>query len=273
MIAPAASPPSTGPPKPKERDYLSFSAIRTYQSCPLRYFFRYVAGLPDETVSASLVFGSAIHAAIEHHFNELMSGAGEPPLKELLDRYQHAWDERVEQRVQFGKDDRVTLDLLAHRMLSAFRESESAIPNGRILAVEEELRGQLLPGVPDLLARVDLIVELPHALVISDWKTSRSRWSQEQIDESAEQLLLYSELVRDFAPPKPIKVEFAVLTKTKEVNVDRHLVDVDRLQVARIKRVVERVWRAIESENFYPAPSPMACGGCPFRQPCRRWPG
>ncbi len=130
-----------------------------------------------------------------------------------------------------------------------------------------------MPGVPDLLARVDLIVEEPDALVVSDWKTSRSRWSQEQVDESVEQLLLYSELVREFVPGKPIKVEFTVLTKTKEVSVDRHLVAVDRLQVARVKRVVERVWRAIESENFFPAPSPLACGGCPFREPCRRWPG
>ena len=30
----------------KQRDYISFSSIRTYQNCPLRYFFKYVAGLP-----------------------------------------------------------------------------------------------------------------------------------------------------------------------------------------------------------------------------------
>src|SRR5437588_10919614 len=55
-----------------ERDYISFSAIRTYQTCPLRYYFKYVAGLPEESVAAALVFGSAIHRAIEHHFRALM---------------------------------------------------------------------------------------------------------------------------------------------------------------------------------------------------------
>ncbi len=42
--APQARPP---PPRSKVRDYISYSAIKTYQECPLKYFFRYIAGLPD----------------------------------------------------------------------------------------------------------------------------------------------------------------------------------------------------------------------------------
>ncbi len=48
----AASPPT--------RDYLSYSAVRTFQSCPLKYRFRYLDGLAEECVSSALVFGSAI---------------------------------------------------------------------------------------------------------------------------------------------------------------------------------------------------------------------
>ena len=47
------------------RDYISWSAISTFRSCPLKYWFRYVAGLPEESVSSALVFGTGIHAAIE----------------------------------------------------------------------------------------------------------------------------------------------------------------------------------------------------------------
>ena len=57
------------------RDYISYSAISTYQRCPLSFFFRYVEQLPEETVAAALVFGSAIHSAAEFHFNELMAGS------------------------------------------------------------------------------------------------------------------------------------------------------------------------------------------------------
>jgi hypothetical protein len=36
---------------------------------------------------------------------------------------------------------------------------------------------------------------------------------------------------------------------------------------------VERVWRAIESGVFYPAPSTMSCSSCGYREACRAWMG
>jgi CRISPR/Cas system-associated exonuclease Cas4 (RecB family) len=158
-------------------------------------------------------------------------------------------------------------------MLAAFRAHEIAQPGGTILAVEETLRGAVIPGLPDMLGKVDLIVETEEALVVRDWKTSRSRWSNEQVEEAAEQLLLYSELARDFAPGKTIRIEFAVLTKTKQVSIERYSSLLDPQRVARTKRVIERVWRAIAAEHFYPAPAPMSCSSCPFREPCQQWRG
>jgi putative RecB family exonuclease len=139
--------------------------------------------------------------------------------------------------------------------------------------VEEELRGPVVPGCPDVLGRVDLIVDAGDQLLISDWKTARSRWSQEQTEDAAEQLILYSELAKDFAPGKPVTLEFVILTKTKDVAIDRHLLPVDPAQVTRTKRVVENVWRAIDGKCFYPAPSAMSCPSCPYREPCRAWKG
>jgi len=102
---------------------------------------------------------------------------------------------------------------------------------------------------------------------------SRSRWSRDQVEESAGQLLLYSELVRSLAPRKRLRLQFAVLTKAKQPALDLHEVPADRQRIDRTKRIVERVWKAIEAGSFYPAPSPMSCPICPFRQPCRGWTG
>jgi putative RecB family exonuclease len=255
------------------RDYLSFSAIRLYQSCPLKFYFKYVVGLPEEIVSSSLVFGGAVHRSIEFHFRELLSGNPPPHSDALLGEFWEGWQERDLEQVRFGKgEDRDSLGLLAERMLTAFQTSEVAQPRGQILAVEEELRGPVVPGCPDVLGRVDLIVDAGSELVVSDWKTARSRWSQEQAEDASEQLILYSELAKDFAPGKPVTLEFVILTKTKDVAVDRHLMPVDPAQINRTRRVVEQVWRCIEAENFYPAPSPMNCPSCPYREQCRVWP-
>ena len=53
---------------------------------------------------------------------------------------------------------------------------------------------------------------------------------------------------------KPIRVEFSVLTKTKEVQVDRHQTLAYARSIDRARRVAERVWQAIDSQHFYPAP-------------------
>jgi len=272
VAAPTKAKPAAAIPRP--RDYLSYSAVTTYQGCPLRYYFRYVAGLPERTVSSSLIFGGAIHRAVEHHFNELLAG-NEPPTSEaLLGEYDRHWQETDPAAIRFGKDEsRDCLGELAKKVLSAFQSSPLAMPTGRIVGVEEELREPLLSGCPDVLGRLDLIVETIDELIVTDWKTSRSRWSSTQADDSAGQLLLYHELVRDFAPRKKLRLQFAVITKTKEPTIELHEVPIDRKRIDRTKRIMERVWKAIEAKNFYPAPSPMNCGGCPFREPCRRWAG
>jgi RecB family exonuclease len=258
---------------PPVRDYLSFSAIRTYQNCPLRYYFRYIAGLPEKTVSASLVFGAGIHRAIERHFQDRLAGNEAPTLNEMLEVYGQEWAERGDEVQHIPDAEKMALAETAGRMLAEFQGHAMAWPEGKILAVEETLRGPVVPGLPDLLGRVDLIVEEPDALVIHDWKTSRSRWNTDQLHDAAEQLLLYAELASDFAPGKQVKLAFSVLTKTKSVNIDQHVLSVLPQQADRMKRIVERVWDAIEAQHFYPSPSPMGCAGCPFRGSCQTWPG
>src|SRR5690242_12815231 len=105
MTLDAPPQPRGPPPAPPESEYLSYSRIRAYQQCPLKYFFKYVAGLPEPTVSASLVFGGAIHRAIEHHFRELLAGGDPPPVAALLAEYHREWDDRKADSIRLAKDD------------------------------------------------------------------------------------------------------------------------------------------------------------------------
>jgi len=255
------------------RDYISYSAISSYQSCPLRYFFRYVKGLPEDVVSSSLVFGGAVHSAVECHYNELMAGCPAPDLDTLLTVFWDGWRDRNEEaEIKFGRGEDInSIGDLAERVLTAFQQSDLSRPQGRILGVEEQLVGQIADDVPDLLARIDLLVEDDTELAVVDLKTARSRWSKEQAADSAEQLLLYSELARSLAPDKTLVCRFIVITKAKTPIVEQHTVPVDPQRVERTKAVVGRVWKAIAAGSFYPAPSPIACGSCAFREPCQQW--
>jgi len=278
-LLPVLTPASTNPANEiarriTGRDYVSWSALSTFRTCPLKYKFRYIDGLPEESVSSALVFGTGIHAAVEQHFQALLSGDPKPDLDALLFAYRSAWLPHDPDAIQFGSSEtRASLDALAARMLTAFLSSPAASVQGRVLGVEEEIRGTLIAGVPDLYGRVDLLTEDADRLVVTDIKTSRGKWSQEQVEDTGEQLLLYAKLASEIAPGKKIATRFLVLTKTREPVIEEHVREVNPIAVKRTLAGVERVWRAIESGVFYPAPSMMSCASCGYRSACRAWMG
>jgi putative RecB family exonuclease len=256
------------------RDYVSWSAISTFRTCPLKYKFRYIDGLPEESVSAALIFGTGIHSAVEQHFQAMLSGDQQPDLEQLMFAYRSAWLPHDPDQIQFGSSEtRASLDGLASKMLTAFLNSPAASVQGRVLGVEEEIRGMLVEGMPDLYGRVDLLTEDERRLTITDIKTSRGRWSPEQVEDSGEQLLLYSHLALEISSGKKIATRFLVLTKTKEPVIEEHVREVEPGNVKRTLAGVERVWRAIESGVFYPTPSTMNCASCGYRAACRAWVG
>jgi putative RecB family exonuclease len=256
------------------RPYISWSSISTFRTCPLKYKFRYIDGLPEESVSAALVFGTGIHTGVEQHYQAILSGEEQPDIERLMFAYRSAWLPHDPDAIQFGaKETRETLDDLAARMLTAFLSSPAANVQGRVLGVEEEIRGMLVEGVPDLYGRVDLLTEDADTLVVTDIKTSRGKWSAEQVEDSGEQLLLYSHLASEISPGKKVQTRFLVLTKTREPVIEEHVREVEPGNVKRTLAGVASVWRAIESGVFYPAPSTVSCSSCGYRAACRVWAG
>jgi hypothetical protein len=226
------------------------------------------------TSASTAVVHTGIHAAVEQHFQAQLSGDTRPDLEQLMFAYRSAWLPHEPDQIQFGSSDiRASLVALASKMLGAFLASPAASVQGRVLGVEEEIRGMLVEGVPDLYGRVDLLTEDADTLVVTDIKTSRGKWSPEQVEDSGEQLLLYSKLASEIAPGKKILTRFLVLTKTKEPVVEEHMREVGPGSLARTLAGVELVWRAIEGGNFHPAPSAVGCAGCGYWAACRAWAG
>jgi len=211
------------------------------------------------------VFGSAIHSAMEFFFSQQLAGEEESGLDELLAVYQQSWRDRSGQAVRFGKTETAdSMHQLADRMLTAFLASDLTKQEGRIIGIEEELRGELSPELPDLLGRIDLLLETDDAVVVQDFKTSRSAWNEYQAEDQSEQLLLYADLVRRLIPGKQLRLQFAVITKAKAPKVQLLEANFDESKLDRTKRVFENVWSAIQAGHFYPVPSPMQCPGCGF---------
>ncbi len=242
----------------------------------LKYRFRYLDRLEPEFVSASLLVGSSIHAAIEHHHRRQLE-SGEPAvLDELLEVFWDEWRCRMEEspEVRFGKNEDVaSIDELAKRMLSSFIDSDLAKAPGVVIGIEESLRSTVIDARPEFLGIVDLVFESGDALTIRDYKTSRSKWNQGTAESSADQLFLYAEIAKALVPGKKVEVEFVVLTKTKSPTIELFKVNPDPQRLERTKHVASRTLDAIEAGIFYPNQSAMNCGGCPYRSACAAWRG
>jgi len=134
----AAALPRTPTTPRRVRDYVSWSAINTYLQCALRYKFRYVDQLPEEFMNASLLFGQAIHAALEAYYRQLLTSGTPLGLEGLLTAYDGQWSAVELAQVRFGvQDDLASLRALAVRMLTTFLTHELAAPTGRSSALKK----------------------------------------------------------------------------------------------------------------------------------------
>ena len=278
-VAATSRPPNRLAEKITGRTYLSYSQVNLMRSCPRKFAFLYVEKTSPDFIPSSLIFGGSIHSSLELYFRAKLEGL-EVTKEALLSAYHDAWKRQQEQaREQTGADDNVrfnkgddvdTLHVLADRMLTVFLQSSFAQPKGVILGVEEQLRVVVDPGLPDLMAKVDLVTHTDGCLHVVDFKTSRSRWTAEKAQESGDQLVLYAVTVETMSRSLelPVKLHFAIITKAKTPVVQLLPVQVDGGRVEMLKEIVASVWQAIQSGNFYPSPSPMNCTTCPFRSRC-----
>ena len=71
--------------------HISYSSLRNFVECPKRFYFSHVARLPA-VVNANMVYGSAVHAALDEMFSREEGHEREvPSLKQVLDRYHAVW--------------------------------------------------------------------------------------------------------------------------------------------------------------------------------------
>jgi hypothetical protein len=79
--------------------------------------------------------------------------------------------------------------------------------------------------------------------------------------------------VAEGSPGRRIAARFLGSRVDERPVVEEHTREVEPVVGKRTLAGVERLWRAIESGVFYPAPSVMSCGSCGYREACRAWTG
>ncbi|MEI6236349.1 MAG: PD-(D/E)XK nuclease family protein [Planctomycetota bacterium] len=264
------------PSSPTQMDHISFSSIKTYQTCPRKFAYRYLENVPEEFKPSSLAFGSAFHIAVERIQEARMQGLGVPALDEILSAFDTAWsNETIGTDIQFCKEeDGGSLRELAQRMLAAYAEYaalESTLPEpAQIISIEHSNRFRLLADVPPIESRIDLLELRGTDLIVSDLKSSRSRWNDAKVLEAIPQLVLYATgllpLMRELGATRII-TKFVVVTKAVKPKVQVLQPQASQDDVVRLKQTISETWSAIQTGLFVKRES-WQCASCGFRHRC-----
>jgi RecB family exonuclease len=227
-----------------------------YATCPLKYQYVHVWRVPLLT-HHRVVFGSAVHKAVQRHFQARLAGVAFSE-EELLEAFRGAWvsegflsREHEEQRQRAGEE-----------MLRRFHRADASAPLAPT-AVEQDFAFYL--GDTKVVGRYDLVVEEAGRVTLLDFKTG-SVDEQERADERARtsvQLDLYALAHLRTRGRLPDRVELRFLESGLVGGRQPTLED-----AARTEAAVHEVASALRSREFPARPSWMACGQCPFRDIC-----
>ena len=157
-------------------------------------------------------------------------------------------------------------------MLTAYRGHalQPANTGTQIIAIEHQHRFRLLADAPPIEMRLDQLELAGADLIVTDVKTSRSRWNDEKVREHVPQLVLYAHglvpLLRELGAER-IVPRFVIVTKAKKPAVQILEPKAGQDDVDRLKRMVSETWDAITKEVFVQREG-WGCAQCPYRKRC-----
>jgi len=251
---------------PRRGEGLALSAtdIELYRTCPLKYKFARVFGIPQET-TINQRFGIVIHQVLERFHGQQAPSAGSMhdaagaaeagSLERLMSLFAAAW-----RRSGFGEsDDELQFREKAIEALHRYHAREVA-SGSHPRWVERKFDFRI--GPHHLRGRVDRVDELPSGgYELIDYKTGDPKPRREL--ESDVQLAIYRLAAREAWRLDGAAGSYWYVLADEKVAVGGSPDDLER-----VEGVVLEVGEGILGQDFEPRPSPEICSWCDFRLIC-----
>jgi DNA helicase-2/ATP-dependent DNA helicase PcrA len=232
---------------------LSASDLSLYLTCPLKYKFARVFGIPQEP-TINQRFGILFHNVLERFHKEPPEDP-EEGLRVLNRLFESGW-----RRTGFGSsDDELQFRDRAREALRLYweRERES---EGEPVWLERKFDFKV--GDHHVRGRVDRVDRLPDGdYELIDYKTGE-RKSEEDLDDDL-QLALYRMAAREAWGIEAAGGSYYYVLDAEKVPAPTRPDDAER-----VERTVLQVGEGILSQDFEPRPSPSVCSWCDYRLIC-----
>jgi putative RecB family exonuclease len=260
--------------KLRTKEHLSASSINDYVECGLHFKFRRIDRIESEFQSESLEFGSIIHEVLGEYYRNKQVGI-KPSLKQLQKVFKDLSKKRVEDNdeIEFAEGHDYDTFLRTGKDLLATWYESLPTDDFRVLAVERPFSFSIDgTKVPPIIGAIDLLEEDPAGtIIVSDFKTSRSAYSNDKIDKSFQLTLYYMAMKAEEFADRDILLRFDCLIKTKTPKFEQYYTTRSEEDVQRAVKKIRYVWESIQKGVFIPHDGSWKCGGCEYQENCDAW--
>ncbi|MFV2072137.1 MAG: RecB family exonuclease [Thermoanaerobaculales bacterium] len=248
---------------PTPRNLFSFSRLKTFNQCPVRYRYRYLKGLKEAFRSIESYVGNAVHDVLEWLYAE-RDRSGSPSNEVMLERFSARWEEGWSDDVAIVRvgDESGKYLRLGREMLDRFRRETFARDRSETVALEQRLSVRLSPnvvftGFADRVGRTDR-----GKLFVIDYKTSRSEGDASEFSEGL-QAPLYAACVLEHHGESEALAGYHYL---RHGTTHWQRIDSERAQglLGRFLELAEEAEAAAE----FPARPGILCAWCGFNAMC-----
>src|SRR5712692_9657682 len=252
-------------------DSISVSQINLYRTCSLKYRFQYIDQLPKLTRPAALVFGSAVHAALEWLHKARKAGE-QPPLEDLLRVFEADWHAQcLDVEISFPDTSAAQFLVKGKELLSAYYHTRSRpVQDAEVFfqvplvnPVTSEVLEVPLRGVMDLIETDGTLVE---------FKTSVRRVPVADLPDNV-QLTAYSYAYELLFGRAPTALHLVNLVRTRNPTIETHTTEREPRDYERLFYLAKEVHRGIQASVFIPNRGCWLCKDCEYERDCREWTG
>jgi len=247
----------------------SHSRLSSFESCPRKFYFRYVQKVPIESESIEAFAGKRVHEVLERLYKAAQQSRF-PSLERVLRLFRELWAEhfkpesvriaRAENGPELYRENGERCLTNYYRRFYPFDADETLGLEQRVTFALDEAGRYRVQGVIDRVVRAR---DEQGTIEIHDFKTGKWVPSQKELDRDRQLALYQIGIAEQYGADRPIRLVWHYLLRDQVRTSTRTRAELDALR-EQTMRLIDEI--RVERE-FEPRPSAL-CGWCEFAEIC-----